>query len=71
MNLLKLEDLHVIPLKEIIISLNKNYEKLVVKSETNEISKEHNINEFESNIATNVIPKSKKFGELSITNTIL
>jgi len=54
-NLIKLMDLDDIPLEEIRRKLNKKYEKLVPKSEINEIIKEHNINKFEYKLVNNVI----------------
>jgi len=54
MNLIKLENLDIIPLDEVRIRLNEKNEKIVVKKEINEIGEKVNINEFESNLVNNV-----------------
>jgi len=69
MNRIKLEDLKVLPLKEVKRKLNKKYGKTTVENEINEIEEEIDLYETETNLVTNVIPKPEEFGELSRRNT--
>ena len=65
MNLLKLEDLSVVSLEEIRRKLDKKYGKMVFDDEINEIGQYINMDEIESNLINNVIPKPEEFDELS------
>ena len=56
MNLIKLENLYVVPLEEIRRKLKK-YKKLVANSENNEIDEELIINELEFYLVNDVMPK--------------
>ena len=61
MNLIKLEDLNVLPLKEIRKKLDKKYGKRTNENEINEIGEEIDLYETETNLVKNVVPKSKEF----------
>jgi len=69
MNLIKLEDPNVIPLEEIMRKLDNKYKKLMAESEIIKIGEGFNVEEFESNLVNNVIPKPKEFDEASRRNT--
>ena len=69
MNLIKLEDLDVLPLEEIRRKLNKKYGKMTAENEINEIREEIDLYEAETNLVNNVVPKSEEFGESSRRNT--
>jgi len=69
MNLIKLEDLNVVPLEEIRKELDTKYSKMVFDDEINEIEEELNIDENEMNLVNNVVLKAKEFGEPSEKNT--
>jgi len=68
-NLIKLEDPHVLLLEEIRRKLDKKYGKMTIKNEINEIGEERDLGETETNLVGNVIPKPKEFGEPSRINT--
>ena len=68
MNLIKLEDLNVVPLKEIRKKLDNKYGKMVFDDEINEIREELNTNEIESSLVNNIVPKLEEFGEASRRN---
>jgi len=68
-NLIKLEDLNVLTLEEVIRKLDKKYGKMTVEDEINEIGKEPDLSETETNLVNNVIPKPEEFGEPSRKNT--
>ena len=55
MNMIKLKDLSVLPLKEIRRKLDKKYGKMT--NEINEIGKNIDLYETETNLVKNVIPK--------------
>jgi len=57
MNLIKLEDLNVLPLEEIGKKLDKKFEKELLKVENNEVGKELSIDKIESNLVNNVVSK--------------
>ena len=65
MNRIKLEDLKVLPLKEVKRKLNKKYGKTTVENEINEIEEEIDLYETETNLVNNVVPKPEEFGEPS------
>jgi len=67
MNLIKLRDLNVLPLEEIKRKLDKKYGKMINENEINEIGEE--IDETETNLVNNVVPKPEEFGEPSRKNT--
>jgi len=56
MNLIKLEDLDVLPLEEIKRKLDKKYEKMTIENEINEIGEEIDLYETETNLIKNVVP---------------
>ena len=60
MNLVKLEDLDVVPLVNRKLD-KKKYGKLVAKSEFNETGKELSIDELDSNLVNNVISKPEVY----------
>jgi len=68
MNLIKLEDLNVLPLDEIRRKLDKKYVKMTAEDETNEIDEELDLAGTETNLVKNVVPKSEEFGEPSRRN---
>ena len=57
MNLIKLEDLDVLPLEEITRKLDKKYEKMTIENEINQIGEEIDLYKTETNLVNNVIPK--------------
>ena len=57
MNLIKLEDLNVLPLEEIKKKLDKKFGKKLLEEENNEVGEKLNIHEIESNLVNNVVPK--------------
>ena len=65
MNLIKLEDLNVVPLEEIRRKLDKKYGKMIVEDEINKIGEELDLGEIETNQVSNVVPKPEEFGESS------
>ena len=65
MNLIKLEDLNVLPLEEVRRKLEKKYGKKTVEDEINEIGEELNLGEIETNLVNNVILKPEEFDEPS------
>ena len=67
MNLIKLEDVNVLPLEEIRRKLDKKYNKMTNK--INKIEEEIDLYETETNLVKNVIPKPKEFDEPSRRNT--
>lgn len=69
MNLIKLDDLNVVPLEEIRSKLDKKYDKMVFDDEINEIGEELHIGEIDTNLVSNVIPKPEEFSEPSRRNT--
>ena len=72
MNIIKLEGFNIVPSKEIRRKLDKKkYGRMVLDDEINEIGEELNMDEIESNLVDNVIPKPEEFGELSRRNTLL
>jgi len=68
-NLIKLEDLNILPLEEIRQKLDKKFGKKLLEEENNEIGEEFNINKIESNLVNNIVPKSKDWVKLSRRNT--
>jgi len=68
MNLIKQEDIDVTLSKEIKWKLDKKYGKIIFGIEINEIGQELNINEIETNLVNNVVPKSEESGEPSRRN---
>ena len=64
MNLIKLEDLNVIPLEEIRKKLDKKFEKKPLEEESNKVGEE-----IETNFVNNVIPKLEEWGESSRRNS--
>jgi len=69
MNLIKLDDLNVLPLEEIKRTLDKKYGKMIAENEINEIEEEIDLHETETNLVNNVVSKTKEFGEPSRRNT--
>ena len=69
MNLIKLEDLSVLPLEEVRRKLDNKYGKMTVENEINEIGEELDLYETEINLVNNVIPKPEEFGDPSRRNT--
>ena len=69
MNPIKLEDLNVLPLEEVRRTLDKEYGKMVVENEINEIREELDLSEIEINLVNNVVPKAEEFGKSSRRNT--
>ena len=67
MNLIKLEDLNILPLEEIRRKLNKKCDKMIVDEENNEIGEE--LNEMESNLVNNVVSKPEELSGSSRRNT--
>ena len=63
MTLIKLEDLSVLPLEEVRRKLDKKYGKMAVENEINEIGKQVDLYEIETNLVNNVIPKHEEFGK--------
>ena len=55
MNLIKLDNLNALRLKEIKQKLDKKYSKMVAKNEINEIGKKIDLRETETNLVNNVI----------------
>ena len=68
MNLIKLEDLNVLPLEEVRRKLDKKYGKMTIEDEINEIREELDVEEIEANLVNNVVPKSEEFSEPSRRN---
>ena len=68
MKLIKLDDLNIVPLEEIRRKLNRKYCKIVADDEINEIREKFNIDEIESNLPNNVIPKPEECSESSRRN---
>ena len=60
MNLIKLEDLNALPLEEIRKKLDKKIEKKILDEENNEVGEELNIDESESNLVNNIVPKPEE-----------
>jgi len=69
MDLIKLEDLDVLPLEEIRKKLDKKYEKMTIENETNEMGEEIDLYETYTNLVKNVFRKPEEFGEPSRRNT--
>jgi len=69
MNLIKLEDLNVLPLEEIRRKLHKKYGKMTIENEIHEIEEEIDLHEIETNLVKNVVPKPEEFGKPSRRNT--
>jgi len=69
MNLIKLEDLNVLPLEEIRKKLDKKFGKKLLEEGNNEVGEELNIGKIESNLVNNVVPKLEEWGESSRRNT--
>ena len=69
MNLIKLEDLNVLPLEEVRRKVDKKYGKMTVEHEINEIEEEINLYETETNLVNNIVSKPKEFDEPSRRNT--
>ena len=57
MNLIKLEDLKVLPLKEIRKKLHKKFRKKPLKKENNEVGEE-----IDSNLVNNMVPNPEEWG---------
>ena len=57
------------PLEEIKRKLDRNYDKMTIEDEINEIGKELNLGEIETNMVNNVVPKLDEFGDPSRRNT--
>ena len=55
MNLIKLEELSVLPFEEIRKKLDKKFSKKLLEEEKNEVGEELNIDEIESNLVNNVV----------------
>ena len=68
MNLIKLEDLNSLSLEEIRKKMDKKIEKKLLEEE-NEVGEELNIDEIESNLVNNVVPKPEEWGESYRRNT--
>jgi len=68
-NLIKLEDVNVLPLEEIRRKLDKKYGKMTIEDEINEIGEELNLGEIETNLVNNVVHKPEEFREPSRRNT--
>ena len=68
MNLIKLEDLNVLPIDKISRKLNKKFGKKPLE-ENNEVGEE--LNEIESTLVNNVVPKPEEWAESSKRNTQL
>jgi len=49
--------------------LDKKFEKKLLEEENNEVGEELNIDETESNLVNNVVPKPEEWGESSKRNT--
>jgi len=64
MNLIKLENLNVLPLEEIRKKLDKKFEKQTLEEENNEVWEE-----IETNLVNNVVPKPKEWAESSRQNS--
>ena len=64
MNLIKLEDLKVLPLEEIRKGLDKKFKKELLEEENNKVGEE-----IETNLVNNVFPKSEEWGESSRRNS--
>ena len=69
MNMIKLEDLNVLPLEEIRRKLDKKYGKMTIENEINEIGEKIDLYEMETNLVKNVVPKPEEFGEPFRRNT--
>jgi len=63
-NLIKLDDLKVLPLEEIIKKLDKKFGKKPLGEENNEVGEEIDLN-----LVNNVVPKPEEWGESSRGNT--
>ena len=57
MNLIKLEDLNILPLEEVRQKLDKKFGKKLLEEENNEVGEELNIDKIESNSVNNVVRK--------------
>ena len=68
-NLVKLEDLNVLPLEEVRRKLDKKYGKMTIENEINEIEEELDLGEIETNLVNNVVPQPEEFREPSRRNT--
>ena len=55
----------MLPLEEIKKKLDKKYGKMAIEDEINEIGKELDLGEIETNLVNIVIPKPEEFGEPS------
>ena len=64
MNLIKSEDLNVLPLEEIRKKLDKKFEKKPLEEENNEVGEE-----IETNLVNTVLPKPEEWGKLSKRNS--
>ena len=69
MNLIKLEDLHILPLEEIRRVLHKIYDKMIIEDETHGIDGELDLGETETNLINNVVPMPEEFREPFRRNT--
>jgi len=70
MNLIKLDDLNLLPLEEIKQKLDKKYGKMAAENEINEIGEEIDLHETETNLVNNVVLKPEEFGEPSRSSFI-
>jgi len=68
-NLIKLEDFSVLPLEEIRQKQEKKLGRKLLEEENNKIGEKLNINEMETNLVNNVVPKPEEWGESSRRNT--
>jgi len=64
MNLIKLEDLNVLPLEEIRKELDNKIEKRPLEEVNNKVREE-----IETNLVNNVVPKPEEWGESSRRNS--
>jgi len=64
MNLIKLEDLGVLPLEVVKKKFDKKYVKMIVEDEINEIGERLNLGEIEINLVNNVVFKPAEFMSL-------
>jgi len=69
MNLIKLEDLNVLPVEEIRRKLDKKCDKITAEDEINEIGEKLSLDETETNLVNDVVAKFEEFREPSRTNT--
>ena len=69
MNIIKLEDLNILPLEEVRRKVDKKDSKMTIEDEINEIGEELDLGEIETNLVNNVVLKHEEFGEPSKRNT--